>query len=139
MSIVEPRAEQYRNLGLKLTPQRLAILHYLEGNTTHPSAEDIYRAVKRRFPTMSFATVYNTLEMLRRRGRLIELTGDPVKKRFDPNTAPHHHFLCTGCGSMRDIVANVRVETDSAAFASLTVTGSHVEFKGLCPACRKDT
>ncbi|MBI5598388.1 MAG: transcriptional repressor, partial [Deltaproteobacteria bacterium] len=52
--------ERYREKGLKLTPQRLAILEYLEGNTSHPTAEDIYRAIKRKHPTVSFATVYNT-------------------------------------------------------------------------------
>ncbi len=51
--------ERYRETGLKLTPQRLAILEYLDGNTSHPSAEDIYISVKEKFPTMSFATVYN--------------------------------------------------------------------------------
>lgn len=53
--------------GFKLTPQRLAILSYLKGNEKHPSADEVYRAVVRRFPTMSFATVYNTLKMLKQR------------------------------------------------------------------------
>ena len=63
---MESGTEKYRNVGLKLTPQRLAILNYLEGNKEHPSAEDVYKAVSRKFPTMSLATVYNTLESLKR-------------------------------------------------------------------------
>ncbi|MFZ2197327.1 MAG: transcriptional repressor, partial [Thermodesulfovibrionales bacterium] len=55
---------KYRNIGFKLTPQRLAILSYLEGNKEHPSAEEIFRAVSDQYPTMSFATVYNTLAAL---------------------------------------------------------------------------
>ncbi|MCK5426958.1 MAG: transcriptional repressor, partial [Thermodesulfovibrionia bacterium] len=54
--------EKYRDIGIKLTPQRIAILNYLSGITTHPSAEQIYKAVSKEFPTMSFATVYNTLD-----------------------------------------------------------------------------
>src|SRR5512137_372133 len=91
------RGEKYRDLGVKLTPQRIAILDYLEGNLSHPSADDVYRAILRKFPTMSFATVYNTLEMLKRNGMVVELTGDPEKKRFDPNPRPHHHLICMHC------------------------------------------
>src|SRR5512135_3326468 len=95
--------EKYKQIGFKLTPQRLAILGYLDGNKDHPSAEDVYRAVSKRFPTMSFATVYNTLEALRRRGGVMELTLDPDKKRFDPNTEPHHHLICLKCRRIADI------------------------------------
>jgi len=131
-------AEQsYRDLGMKLTPQRLAILNYLDGNTLHPSADDVFRSVRRRHPTMSFATVYNTLETLKQRGRLIELTGDPDKKRFDPNTTPHHHLICTGCRRIVDIMADIPVTSAAAGFAGFRVLGHHIEFTGLCPACQK--
>ena len=73
--------EKYRDIGFKLTPQRLAILGELEGRTDHPSAEEIYRAVSKNFPTMSVATVYSALEALRRRGRLLELAIEPGKKQ----------------------------------------------------------
>lgn len=76
--------EQYRDIGLKLMPQRIAILDYLDGNKKHPSAEDIYKAVSKKFPTMSFATVYNTLQTLRKRGCVLELTIDPDKKGLTP-------------------------------------------------------
>ena len=63
--------EEYRHLNIKLTPQRLAILGFLKGNKSHPSAEDIFKAVQKQFPTMSFATVYNTLEALKNKGNII--------------------------------------------------------------------
>ena len=75
---------KYKELGMKLTPQRLSILSYLDGNREHPTAEDIYRKVSRKFPTMSLATVYNTLETLKRQGMLTEITIDPDKRHFDP-------------------------------------------------------
>ena len=70
---------------MKLTPQRLAILRFLEKNREHPSAADIYKAVSREFPTMSLATVYNTLKVLKRTGNISELSIDSDKKRFDPD------------------------------------------------------
>lgn len=130
---------KYEAWGLKLTPQRIAILDYLDRNTTHPSAEDVYRAVREKHPTMSFATVYNTLDTLKERGRLVELTGDPEKKRFDPNIAPHHHLICTRCRTIVDIMAAFPLDVDERDRAGFEVTGNHIEFFGICPACQAGT
>ncbi len=127
--------ERFRKIGLKLTPQRLAILEYLEGNTKHPSAEEIYKEVSARFPTMSFATVYNTLEALRKRGSVLELTIDPGKKRFDPNTEPHHHLICTKCRRIEDVHRRYDLSVPSASRNGFEITGNHIEFYGICPAC----
>jgi Fur family peroxide stress response transcriptional regulator len=129
--------EKYRDLGFKRTPQRIAILDYLEGNRSHPSAEDVYRAVLRKFPTMSFATVYNTLETLMRCGMLAELTGDPEKKRFDPNLRPHHHLICTRCRKIVDVHIEYRLPVSDGDRAGFEITGNHIEFLGICPDCKK--
>ncbi len=127
--------ERFRKIGLKLTPQRLAILEYLEGNTKHPSAEEIYREVSSRFPTMSFATVYNTLDALRQRGGVLELTIDPGKKRFDPNTEPHHHLICMKCKRIEDVHRRYDLPVPNASRSGFEITGNHIEFYGICPAC----
>jgi Fur family transcriptional regulator, peroxide stress response regulator len=134
-----PRGEKYRNLGIKLTPQRIAILDYLEGNLSHPSAEDVYKAVLRKYPTMSFATIYNTLETLKRNGMVAELTGDPEKKRFDPNPRPHHHLICTRCRRIVDVQVEFRLPVPDRDRAGFEITGNHIEFFGTCPACKKRT
>lgn len=128
--------EKYREIGLKLTPQRLAILECLEGNTGHPSAEDIYRSVKRKFPTMSFSTVYNTLEALRDRGEVLELTVDPERKRYDPDTTAHHHLICVRCRKIVDVRADYRIEVPSREREGFEVTGNHIEFHGICAECK---
>jgi Fur family peroxide stress response transcriptional regulator len=133
------RGEKYRELGIKLTPQRIAILDYLEGNLSHPSAEDVYRAVLRKFPTMSFATVYNTLEKLKDCGIVAEMTGDPAKKRFDPNPRPHHHLICTRCRRILDVHAEFRLPVTERERAGFEISGNHIEFYGTCPDCRKRT
>jgi Fur family transcriptional regulator, peroxide stress response regulator len=131
------RRETYGEWGLKLTPQRLAILDYLDGNREHPSAEDVFRAVRRKYPTMSFATVYNTLETLIRHGRVKELTGDPDRKRFDPNTRPHNHIICTTCRKIVDVPVAYRISVDDRYRAGFKITGNNIEFTGVCKDCRK--
>jgi len=128
--------EQNKKIGLKRTPQRIAILDYLEGNKDHPSADEIYREVSKRFPTMSFATVYNTLETLRQRGGILELTIDPEKKRFDPNIEPHHHVICTKCKRIEDIYSQFDLTVKGTEKKGFEITGHHIEFHGVCPKCQ---
>lgn len=123
--------------GLKKTPQRMAVLEYLEGNVCHPSADDIYRAVSSRYPSMSCATVYNTLETLRRRGEVQELSIDPLRKRFDPNPLPHNHLICTRCKKIVDIHIDYKIELPAETMADFQITGSHIEFYGICPECAR--
>jgi len=129
--------EKYRNIGLKLTPQRLHILDYLQGNKDHPSAEDIYRGAQRRFPTMSLATVYSTLTALKQKGYVVELTLDPDKKRYDPETAHHNHLICISCKRIVDVPGGRCLDLPEEEKQEFAVIDSHVEFYGFCPECRK--
>lgn len=128
--------QKYRNIGIKLTPQRMAVLEYLEGNKSHPSAEDIYRAVKKRYPMISLATVYNILETLKQKGLVQELNIDPYKKRFDPDTSPHHHLICTGCGKVIDISIDYSPDISRLAIEGFEVKRVHLELYGLCEDCK---
>jgi|WetSurMetagenome_2_1015567.scaffolds.fasta_scaffold00053_42 Fur family transcriptional regulator, peroxide stress response regulator len=127
--------QRYKGLGLKLTPQRLSILAYLEDNKCHPTADGIYRHVSKKFPTMSPATVYNTLEALKKRGMLTEITIDSDKKHFDPDTSRHHHAICTSCKKIVDIHTDFDLSTAEKELCGFKITGSHVEFYGLCRDC----
>jgi Fur family peroxide stress response transcriptional regulator len=123
--------------GFKRTPQRLAILDYLEGNTLHPSAEDVYRAVTKKYFSLSFATVYNTLNTLAQSGAVRELTLDPERKRYDPNTEPHHHLICVTCKKVIDVFEDVTVGIPKRIEKEFSIFGNHVEFYGRCSVCRK--
>ena len=129
--------QKYKSMGLKLTPQRLAILEYLDGNKDHPSAELIYRDVTKKFPTMSFATVYNTLETLKKSGKIMELTIDPERKRFDPNPKPHHHLICVKCKKIEDIHQQFRLNLPDKENKGFKIMGNHIEFYGLCSKCKR--
>ncbi|MCK9420114.1 MAG: transcriptional repressor [Nitrospirae bacterium] len=121
----------------KRTPQRLAILDYLKGNTSHPSADDIYRAVSKKYQSMSFATVYNTLNTLAKSGTLRELTIDPKRKRYDPDTSRHHHLICVLCGKIVDIPEGITVDLPGKLARDFTLLGNHVEFYGHCSLCTR--
>lgn len=129
--------EKYRELGIKLTPQRLVILSYLDGNKAHPSARAIYRSVSKQFPTMSLATVYNTLEALMDKGRLQELTIDPDKKRYDPDCSQHHHLICIKCKNIVDIHKEVKLTLSSSMTKGFDLIGNRIEFYGICRKCKK--
>ena len=107
-----------------------------EGNTAHPSAEDIYKTVSKKYPTMSFATVYNTLEALKQRGHLRELTIDPSKKRFDPNPRPHHHLMCVTCKRTVDIHHEIKLPLSKDESDGFDIIGHHIEFYGICSKCK---
>ena len=128
---------QKRELGLqfKRTPQRLAILDYLEGNTSHPSAEEIHLAVSQRYRSLSVATVYNTLNTLAKSGALRELTIDPERKRYDPDTSRHHHLICVLCGRIVDIPGGITVDLPEEIAREFTLLGNHIEFYGHCSPC----
>ena len=128
--------DKVRISSLRLTPQRMAIVKFLQGNTSHPSAEDIFCAVKKRFPTMSFATVYNTLEALKSVDGVRELQLDSSRRRYDPNTLDHHHVLCRSCGAIVDIRTKYQLDIPPEVSEQFDVVGNHVEFFGICRPCK---
>lgn len=122
------------NIGLRMTPQRIAVFNYLEGNKMHPSAEDIYKAISKEFSTMSFATVYNTLTAMKNHGSLVELTIDPDKKRFDPKTSHHHHLMCIHCRRILDVEIDYHLALPESDFE---IIDNHIEFYGICTKCKR--
>ena len=133
-------ARALREAGLKATPQRMAVLRSLDGDETHPTAQELHARLSGEYPSLSVATVYNTLSALTRiaRCRPLEL-GGPV--RFDPNVEPHDHAVCEGCGSIRDVSDAGEATTDTPpAKDSEGLLGFQVKrveriYRGLCASC----
>jgi Fe2+ or Zn2+ uptake regulation protein len=133
-----------RRAGLKLTPQRIAIVRLFAGDESHPTAQDLFERLRSSFPSMSFATVYNTLDALTRAGLtgIVRLSGKRGEAaRFDPNTGPHHHAVCEGCGAVLDIAAGTLVPTRAAlkklrrAAPGFSVRAVERVYRGLCAEC----
>jgi Fe2+ or Zn2+ uptake regulation protein len=116
--------------GCTITPQRRAVLRFLDGNLDHPSAARIYEAVTADLPVSSRATVYNTLALLVQLGAVGLVRGTDGEMRYDPNTAPHHHLSCDQCGRLEDVPATA---------VTLLLRGQpaagEVRFTGRCPTC----
>ncbi len=131
---VEMMVQSY---GLKMTPQRRAIVDYLQSAHNHPTADEVLGAVNRQFPMTSRATVYNTLNWLRDAGLIREVhEGEQV--RFDPNTSHHHHFVCRRCGMVEDVECD---QVGNLQICSLPkgqkVEHFEVTIRGLCADCQK--
>ena len=136
--------ERLKSRGLRMTPQRLAILRALVMHPGHPTADELHTLMLRRFPTMSLATVYKTIALLKRHGEILELEFSGRDNRFDGfNARPHPHLICTGCGKVLDpdvpgLDAMVRdLVRDLARNTGFDVTSHRLDFHGLCPDCRK--
>jgi Fe2+ or Zn2+ uptake regulation protein len=130
-----------RNAGLKVTPQRRAIVDLFAGDDSHPTAQELFERLHDAFPSMSFATVYNTLDALTAAGLAGTLKLDGHATRFDPNQMPHHHAVCDACGSILDIAADTLEPNDvTKASVRRRADGFQVRtvekvYRGLCRAC----
>lgn len=124
--------------GLKLTHQRTEVFKALTGAKTHPSAEDIYRRVRRRIPSISPDTVYRTLDTLQEIGLIGRFSGPDGRARFDPNLETHQHLVCRRCGRIEDIHWEELEKLDlpdQPDWSNLSLV--QVELNGLCRACRE--
>jgi Fe2+ or Zn2+ uptake regulation protein len=130
---MSPLLEALRSAGLRLTPQRLAIVECFDQDETHPTAQELHERLRGRFPTMSVATVYNTLSALGSIGHCRQLDmGGP--SRFDPNVAPHDHAVCERCGAIRDVELDGR--TDRAReLPDFEVARVERIYRGICARC----
>jgi len=121
-----------KRAGLKLTPQRIAIVREIADDLTHPTAQTLFDRLRPAFPTMSCATVYNTLDALAGCGLTGSLNlGGAV--RFDPNTEPHHHAVCDACGVVVDIP--VPAPEAPALVNGFRVLREERTYRGLCGRC----
>lgn len=124
--------------AFRLTPQRAAVLQVVRAAHDHPTARDILARVRALLPGIGFATVYRTLDLLVAHGQVLELAlGDATSTRYDGNTHPHQHVLCTSCGAAADVSVELPPGAASAAQAAsgFAVTGCDVQFLGLCRGC----
>lgn len=134
---VEEVLRTLRAKGMKVTPQRVAVIRYLEGNRNHPCAEEIHRAVTRTFPTISLATIYNTLETLEKVGAVRSVYVGTGRRHYDPETRPHDHVVCVRCRRIQDVFPEgrrlARIPRDlKDKFSDLSAS---VLFQGTCADC----
>jgi len=95
--------ERLRKSGIQPSAQRVAVADYVLATDAHPTAEQVWATVRARLPEISRATVYNTLNLLVRKGLLRQVQLEEGRIGFDPNLAPHHHFIDEATGLVHDV------------------------------------
>ena len=121
--------------------KRDAILSCLRSTTTHPTADWIYEQLRQSDADISLATVYRNLAKFKAEGKIMSVATVKGVERFDANTDPHVHYICTGCGRVLDL-HQIRVpeELNQAAAANSggEVTGCQLTFTGVCGHCAEN-
>jgi len=129
-----------RKAGMRITPQRQAICELLAESREHPTAAMIYETLKPRFPSLSLATVYNTLEVLVQLGAVNVLgnAGDDTA-HYDADTDPHINLACVSCHKIIDFPSQYVqfLDEEISAASGYRVLGARVLYYGLCPDCQK--
>lgn len=140
MPAYEKMMQSLKTSGFRLTPQRQAICRLLVESKDHPSAQMIYEKLHPQYPSLSLATVYNTLEALTRIGMVNMLgevgSGDAV--RYDADTEPHVNLACVHCHQIIDIENPhvLEIEHEVASSSGYTLLGARVLYYGVCPSCQ---
>lgn len=123
--------------GQRYTDQRAAVYRYLRSTTTHPTADEVFTAVRREIPDISLATVYKSLETLVGCKLAKKLTYGDGSARYDGRTDPHHHARCLNCGAVMDLPGRLDASlvADLGPVGGFRVQGYRLELVGLCRHC----
>lgn len=130
-----------RERGYKVTPQRLAVYEALADETWHPNAEMLFNKLQPKFPAMSFATVYKTVEILHDIKVIQILNTGEDSYRYDADISEHHHLRCLKCGDIADAMVGTeaarKLTQEVEKESGYAISGRQFYFFGLCPKCRQ--
>ncbi len=121
--------------GLRCTPQRFAVMAFLMGHTSHPTASEIFEAVNRVDPRTSRATTYNNLRDLVQAGLVREVAVEGRAARFDAKGMLHHHFICDHCGNVEDMEWFEVPKPAPGSLGKRILRECELIFRGLCSKC----
>lgn len=130
--------ETIKDLGL--TKQREVVLQVIRDNERHLTANEVFDKAKQLLPTISFATVYNSLRYLKDAGHIAEISFGSGASRFDSKLTRHDHAICTNCGKLVDMELELPVEIVNLAtkYSRFKPESIELTLRGLCPECVKD-
>lgn len=121
----------------KFSRQRELIYNRVKDFPTHPTAEEVYTALKTENPALSMGTVYRNLNMLSETGKLARIHIDGSPERFDARIDPHCHLLCSECGRVFDVENLLPGDIERRVFElhGHIVSEASLNFKGICREC----
>lgn len=121
------------------TNQRNLILEIMKGNTTHPTADEIYEQARAIDNKISRGTVYRNLGLLSDQGKILKISTTDGPDHYDSTLSEHYHFCCKECNRMFDVPPSVKIEIQSQSKEMETegfvIDGHNLIFTGLCPEC----
>ena len=132
-------AQRLKELGYRLTPQRMMVLAAFEGSEHHISAEEIYTQIKATYPQVNISTVYRTLELLKSLGLVTET--DLGEGRFRYHIADkghHHHLVCQKCGKIIDLNGSLLAPLKESLYKEYNFKAElrHLAIFGYCLDCQ---
>ncbi|MCA1622698.1 MAG: transcriptional repressor [Acidobacteria bacterium] len=130
-----------KNIGeLGLTKQREVVLQVIRNNEEHLTANEVFDKAKQLLPSISFATVYNSLRFLKDAGHIGEIQFGNGASRFDAMTSRHDHAICTKCAKLVDMEIELPPEIVklAARFSKFKPESIELTLRGLCPECSKN-
>ena len=133
--------QKLRDNGHKITPQRLAIVKIVAKSEGHPSVEDIYDQIKKDFPTMSLATVYRNIVLIKSLGEVLELGFPDGSNRYDGNKpTPHPHAICIKCKKIvdPDLDSLDEVKNEVELETKFKILNHRLDFFGICSNCTEE-
>jgi len=140
--IIKERVSEFidrsKELGIKVTPQRIAIYKELASTDQHPSTETIYKKIKDYYPNISLTTVYRTLETFEKLGLISVVNVLYNAARYDANLSPHHHIVCTECKKVEDVYDESlnNLDISNKTLGDYKVEGYSLLLSGVCQSCR---
>jgi Fe2+ or Zn2+ uptake regulation protein len=124
---------------LGLTKQREVVLQVIRDEPEHLTANEVFDKAKQLLPSISFATVYNSLHYLKDAGHIAEISFGNGASRFDSKLTRHDHAICTKCGKLVDMELDLPAELVSLAaeYSKFKPESLELTLRGLCPECNK--
>ena len=127
-------------MNFRYSKQRDAVMKVLDKINYHPTVDEIYDIVRKKYPKVSLATIYRNVEQLTQMNKIwkIELPNEPA--RYDGNMEKHHHVRCSKCNAINDVWIEKEV-TDLIDIGSIknrfSITSFKIEFEGICENCQE--
>ena len=128
----------FKELGIRITAQRLAVADVLAESKDHPTAQQVYDRVREHFPHITLGTIYNTMNVLTERGFIQPLIfADGT--RYDTNLLSHANLVCLDCGRIVNADdeegAVMRLREQVTTNSGFRLVGQRLDFYGICPDC----
>lgn len=122
----------------RVTKQRQILVEVLDRKNWHPSAEELYKIVRRELPNVSLGTIYRNLEQLAQKRAIMVIEEAGMQRLYDGNPKPHYHVKCLKCGQVNDVPdeAVKWVQQPLVDMPDFTITGHRIVFTGFCSKCR---